>query len=47
MIGEWFNSLYLTRYLKRLLKQRNKTIKKIAESEKWKKCLIKLQTEPE
>ena len=41
MLGEWFNSLYLTRYLKRLLEQRNKTIKEFAESGKWKKLLIK------
>ncbi len=41
ILGEWFNSLYFTRYLKRLLEQRNTTIKKIAESEKWKKILIK------
>ena len=41
ILGEWFNSLYFTHYLKRLLEQRNRTIKKIAESEKWKKILIK------
>jgi len=41
MLGRWFNSLYLTNYLKRLLEQRNKTIKAFAESEKWKKLLIK------
>ena len=41
ILGEWFNSLYFTHYLKRLLEQRNATIKKIAESEKWKKILIK------
>jgi hypothetical protein len=40
MLGQWFNSLYLTHYLKRLLEQRNKTIKEFAESEKWKKLLI-------
>jgi ligand-binding SRPBCC domain-containing protein len=39
--GQWFNSLYLTKYLKKLLEQRNKTIKEFAESEKWKKLLIK------
>ena len=38
---EWFNSLYLTKYMKRLLEQRNKTIKEFAESERWKKLLIK------
>lgn len=38
-IGKWFNSLYLTRYMKRLLEQRNKTIKEFAETDKWKKLL--------
>lgn len=37
--GRWFNSLYLTRYMRRLLEQRNKTIKEFAESDKWKKLL--------
>ena len=41
ILGEWFNSLYFTHYLKRLLEQRNSTVKKIAESDKWKKILIK------
>jgi ligand-binding SRPBCC domain-containing protein len=41
MMGNWLNSLYLTRYMKRLLEQRNKTIKEFAESDKWKKLLIK------
>jgi len=41
VIGEWFNSLYLTNYIKKLLEQRNKTIKEYAESGKWKKLLIK------
>lgn len=41
MLGQWFNNLYLTKYLKRLLEQRNKTIKEYAESGKWKKLLIK------
>lgn len=39
MLGRWFNNLYLTRYLKRLLEQRNKTIKDIAESGRWKRLL--------
>jgi ligand-binding SRPBCC domain-containing protein len=38
-IGKWFNSLYLTRYMRRLLEQRNRTIKEFAETEKWKKLL--------
>lgn len=41
VMGEWFNSLYLTRYLRRLMEQRNKTIKEFAESDKWKRLLIK------
>lgn len=41
VVGEWFNSLYLTRYMRRLLEQRNKVIKEFAESDKWKKLLIK------
>jgi ligand-binding SRPBCC domain-containing protein len=40
-IGKWFNSFYLTRYLKKLLQQRNKTIKEYAESNKWKRLLEK------
>ena len=40
IFGEWFNNLYLTRYMRRLLEQRNNTIKDYAESEKWKKLLI-------
>jgi ligand-binding SRPBCC domain-containing protein len=41
MLGHWFNRLYLTGYLKRLLEQRNQVIREFAESEKWKKLLIK------
>jgi ligand-binding SRPBCC domain-containing protein len=41
MIGRWFNTLYLTNYLKKMLEHRNKTIKEYAESGKWKKLLIK------
>ncbi|MEO7393414.1 MAG: SRPBCC family protein [Chitinophagaceae bacterium] len=41
ILGEWFNSLYLTNYMKQLLEQRNKTIKIFAESDKWKRLLIK------
>lgn len=39
--GKWFNTLYLTRYIRKLMEQRNKTIKEFAESEKWKRLLIK------
>jgi len=41
IIGRWFNSLYLTKYMKRLLEQRNKAIKDVAESERWKNMLVK------
>ncbi len=40
-LGKWFNSLYLTRYMKKLLEHRNGVIKEFAESNKWKKLLIK------
>ncbi len=40
ILGQGLNSLYLTKYMKRLLEQRNKTIKEFAESDKWKKLLI-------
>jgi ligand-binding SRPBCC domain-containing protein len=39
--GKFFNRAYLVRYMRRLLEQRNKVIKEYAESEKWKKILIK------
>jgi ligand-binding SRPBCC domain-containing protein len=41
VLGHWLNNLYLTKYMKRLLEQRNKSIKEFAESDKWKKLLIK------
>jgi ligand-binding SRPBCC domain-containing protein len=41
MFGKWFNGLYLTNYIKKMLEQRNTTIKEFAESEKWKPLLIK------
>ena len=37
--GRLFNFLVLTNYMKRFLKHRNQRIKKIAESEEWKKYL--------
>jgi ligand-binding SRPBCC domain-containing protein len=40
-IGKLFNRAYIIRYMKRLLEQRNKTIKEIAETDKWKKFLDK------
>jgi ligand-binding SRPBCC domain-containing protein len=41
MIGRWLNSLYLTKYMRRLLEQRNKTIKTYAETGRWEKLLAK------
>ena len=40
-IGEIVNSLFLNRYLKKLLEHRNRVIKEYAESEKWKFILNK------
>jgi ligand-binding SRPBCC domain-containing protein len=40
-VGKWFNTFYLTRYLKHLLQQRNKVIKEYAEGNKWKMLLEK------
>lgn len=40
-LGKFVNKVYLTSYLKKLLEQRNKTIKEFAESDKWKKLLVK------
>lgn len=39
MVGRWINSVFLTRYIRKLLDQRNKTIKEYAESGKWKNLL--------
>ena len=41
ILGQGLNSLYLTKYMKRLLEQRNAMLKEFAESDKWKKVLIK------
>jgi len=38
-IGKWVNRFYLTAYLKNLLEQRNRFIKEVAESNKWKSYL--------
>ena len=40
-LGQLVNRLYLTRYMYKLLEQRNKTIKEYAESDKWKFVLNK------
>jgi ligand-binding SRPBCC domain-containing protein len=41
VFGEWFNSLYLSKYLRRLLEKRNQTIREYAETGQWKKLLVK------
>jgi ligand-binding SRPBCC domain-containing protein len=40
-IGKLVNKTYLIRYMKKLLEQRNKQIKEIAESDRWKKFIQK------
>jgi ligand-binding SRPBCC domain-containing protein len=40
-LGRWINSLYLVKYMRKLLEQRNSTIKAFAESDRWKKLLVK------
>ena len=39
--GKLVNSLFLTRYMKKLIEHRNKVIKEFAESDKWRKLLQK------
>lgn len=41
MMGRWLNSLFLTRYLRKLLVHRNTMIKDFAETGKWKGLLVK------
>jgi len=41
MLGKFLNSFYITSYLKKLLEQRNRTIKEFAESNKWRRLLEK------
>jgi ligand-binding SRPBCC domain-containing protein len=40
-LGKMVNGLFLNRYLKKLLEQRNKFIKEYAETEKWKSILVR------
>jgi ligand-binding SRPBCC domain-containing protein len=40
LLGRWFNSIYLTGYMKKLLEQRNRVIKETAESDRWKRLLV-------
>ena len=39
LFGKWLNQLYLTRYIKRLLEERNIVIKRAAEGTQWKHFL--------
>ena len=41
MVGRMLNTLYLTKYMRRLLEQRNKVIKEYAEGENWRQLLQK------
>jgi ligand-binding SRPBCC domain-containing protein len=40
-VGKIANKLFLVRYMKKLLEQRNEMLKHYAETEKWKNVLIK------
>lgn len=40
-VGQLFNRVYFTRYMRRLIEHRNTTIKEFAESDKWQKLLLK------
>ena len=40
-LGKVFDKLYLSKYILRLLHQRNRTIREYGESDKWKRLLIK------
>lgn len=39
--GKFFNRIYLTRYMRRLIENRNNIIKEFAETDKWMKVLLK------
>lgn len=41
LMGRMFNRVFLTGYIKSLLEKRNATIKEFAETDKWKKLLVK------
>lgn len=40
-VGSLCNRMFLTRYMRKLIEQRNRTIKEFAETNKWKKILQK------
>lgn len=39
ILGKWFNGIYLEKYMEKLLTERNRTIRQIAESNNWKQYL--------
>lgn len=41
VVGKCFNSICLTRYMRKLLEKRNTSIREFAETDKWKKILLK------
>lgn len=41
MVGRMLNTVYLTKYMRRMLEQRNKVIKDYAEGENWRQLLQK------
>ena len=40
-LGKFVNKIYLTRYMRRLIEDRNNIIKEFAETDKWQKILLK------
>lgn len=40
VLGSWLNTLYLNRYMRKLLEARNGFIKEVAESDQWKHYLV-------
>lgn len=40
-LGKLFDRVYLNRYITRLLEERNRTIKSFAESDQWRRLLMK------
>lgn len=39
LLGQWFNALYLTKYMTALLEERNRFLKATAETDQWKHYL--------
>ena len=39
IIGTWVNKIFLTKYLRRLITQRNRMIKAVAEGEQWRNII--------